>query len=90
MTTRRDFLRGSAAAATGIVFCSCGLLHSAHAQPSRQKLPVMVGGKRVKTIDVHAHCVIPEAGKLLGPAPSNTVRRAPGSLASTSSCRTDR
>ena len=27
---------------------------------------VMVGGRRVKTIDVHAHCVIPEAYALLG------------------------
>ncbi|WP_159007023.1 amidohydrolase family protein [Bradyrhizobium sp. S69] len=80
MTTRRDFLKtGTAAVATGIVFCSCGLLQSAHAQgsaqgPSRQKLPVMVGGKRVKTIDVHAHCSIPEASKLLGPIPPVTVR----------------
>ena len=63
MTTRRDFLKaGTAAVTTGIVFCSCGLKQSAHAeQPVRQKLPVMVGGKRVKTIDVHAHCLIPEA-----------------------------
>jgi predicted TIM-barrel fold metal-dependent hydrolase len=76
MTTRRDFLRrGTAAAATGIVFCSCGLLQSAHAQqPARQKLPVMVSGKRVRTIDVHAHCVIPEATALLGPIPPNVVR----------------
>src|SRR5439155_3808833 len=68
MTTRRDFLKaGSAAVATGIVFCSCGLLQSAHAQQStRQKLPVMVGGKRIKTIDVHAHCHFREAGALLG------------------------
>jgi len=77
MTTRRDFLRGSAAAATGIVFCSCGLLQSAHGQQtSRQKLPVSLGGKRVRTIDVHAHCVIPEASKLLGPAPPSLVRGA--------------
>jgi predicted TIM-barrel fold metal-dependent hydrolase len=78
MTTRRHFLKGgAAAAATGIAFCSCGLLHSAHAQaPTRQKLPVTVSGKRVKTIDVHAHCVIPEASKLLGPAPPATVRGA--------------
>ena len=27
---------------------------------------VTVGGQRVKTIDVHAHCVIPEAYALLG------------------------
>ena len=68
MTTRRDFLKSSAAAvSTGAVFCSCGLLRAAHAQqPVRQKLPVMVGGKRVKTIDVHAHCQFPEAGALLG------------------------
>jgi aminocarboxymuconate-semialdehyde decarboxylase len=78
MTTRRNFLKGgAAAAATGIVFCSCGMLQSAHAQAvPRQKLPVSVGGKRVKTIDVHAHCVIPEAAKLLGPAPPATVRGA--------------
>jgi predicted TIM-barrel fold metal-dependent hydrolase len=73
MTTRRDFLRGgSAAVATGIVFCSCGLLQSAHGQPASpqklpvQKLPVMVNGKRVKTIDVHAHCQFHETRKLLG------------------------
>src|SRR5438552_1634471 len=67
MTTRRDFLRGGAAAATSIVFCSCGLLHRAHAQqPTRQTLPVTVGGKRIKTIDVHSHCHFHEAGALLG------------------------
>ena len=68
MTTRRNFLKaGSAALTTGVVFCSCGLLQSAHAQqPTRQKLPVMVAGKRVKTIDVHAHCHFREAGALLG------------------------
>ena len=66
MTTRRNFLKAGAAA-TGIVFCSCGLLQSAHAQqPVRQKLPVMVGGKRIKTIDVHSHCQFHEAGALLG------------------------
>src|SRR5882724_9034502 len=67
MTTRRDFLRGGAAAATGIMFCGCGLFHSAHAQqPARQTLPVTVGGKRIKTIDVHSHCHFHEAGALIG------------------------
>ncbi|WP_024508051.1 amidohydrolase family protein [Bradyrhizobium sp. ARR65] len=64
MTTRRDFLKTGAAA--GVVFCSCGLLQRAHAQPARQMLPVTVGGKRIKTIDVHAHCHFHEAGALLG------------------------
>jgi aminocarboxymuconate-semialdehyde decarboxylase len=68
MATRRDFLkRGAGAVATGIVFCGCGLSHGAQAQePVGQKLPVMINGKRVKTIDVHAHCHIREAGALLG------------------------
>jgi predicted TIM-barrel fold metal-dependent hydrolase len=78
MTTRRHFLKtGTAAAATGVVFCSCGLLTSAHAQqPPRQKLPVMVAGKRIKTIDVHSHCVIREAAALLGPAAPSPVKGA--------------
>lgn len=68
MTTRRDFLKaGTTGVAAGIVFCSCGLLRSAHGQQAAgQKLPVMVNGKRVKTIDVHAHCHFRDAGALLG------------------------
>jgi predicted TIM-barrel fold metal-dependent hydrolase len=68
MPSRRDFLKaGAATAATGIVFCGCGLPHSAHAQqPPRQRLPVTVSGKRVKTIDIHSHCHFREAGALLG------------------------
>jgi predicted TIM-barrel fold metal-dependent hydrolase len=57
MTTRRNFLKSSTAATAGIVFCSCGMLEAAHAQqPGGRRLPVVVAGKRVKTIDVHAHC----------------------------------
>jgi aminocarboxymuconate-semialdehyde decarboxylase len=66
MTTRRNFLKGGTAAATGIVFCSCGLLERAHAQGTSRTLPVAVNGKKVKTIDVHAHCHFREAGALLG------------------------
>jgi aminocarboxymuconate-semialdehyde decarboxylase len=36
------------------------------AVPSSRRRQVVVGGRRVKTIDVHAHCVIPEAYALLG------------------------
>ena len=65
MSTRRDFLKTGAAA--GVVFCSCGMLKGAHAQSApRQKLPVMVNGKHIKTIDVHSHCHFHEAGALLG------------------------
>ncbi len=65
MATRRDFLKGTAAA-TGITFCSCGL-DAVHAQqPGGQRLPVMVNGKRVKTIDVHSHCFFRDAVNLMG------------------------
>ena len=78
MTTRRDFLKTGVGAAAGIVFCGCGLLHRANAQQQavRQTLPVTIGGKRIKTIDVHSHCFFPVAGALLGgdplaPLPNN-------------------
>ncbi len=71
MTSRRGFL----SAAAGIMFCGCGLPGAARAQthvegmpaigPVR-KLPVMVQGKRVKTVDVHSHCVFHEAAAVLG------------------------
>src|SRR5215470_14833859 len=67
MTTRRDFLKTGVGAAAGIVFCSCGLMQRAGSQqPTRKTLPVTVGGKRVKIIDVHSHCHFQEAGALLG------------------------
>src|SRR6476660_7716587 len=64
MTTRRQFLRG--AAATGIAFCTCGMLDAAHAQPKAPRLPIRIGGKRVLTVDTHAHCYFHEAINLMG------------------------
>ncbi|HTD91537.1 MAG TPA: twin-arginine translocation signal domain-containing protein, partial [Burkholderiales bacterium] len=66
MTTRRDFMQQAAGAAAGVLFTTCGLLDAAQAQNTVRRRQVMVGGKRVKTIDVHAHCVIPEAMTLTG------------------------
>ena len=63
-STRRNFLKG--AAATGIAFCSCGMLYAARAQPWPPRLPVKVGGKRVMTVDAHSHCYFHEALNLLG------------------------
>jgi aminocarboxymuconate-semialdehyde decarboxylase len=66
MSTRRKFL-GMAAAAAGIAFCGCGLPGRAHAQTGNAaRLPVTLGGRRIKTIDVHSHCLIPEAAALMG------------------------
>lgn len=76
MSNRREFLRGAAGAA-GIVFCGCDLLRPSHAAAQETKKAgagkaaagrrqVTIAGRRVKTIDVHAHCTIPEATALMG------------------------
>ena len=62
MTTRRNFLKGAA----GIVFCSCGMLDAVRAQPKARRLPVKVKGKRIKTIDVHSHCLFREVARADG------------------------
>jgi aminocarboxymuconate-semialdehyde decarboxylase len=64
MTTRRNFLKGAGAA--GIAFCGCGMLDSAHAQETGRRLPVLVKDKRIKTIDVHSHCLFQDAVSLMG------------------------
>jgi aminocarboxymuconate-semialdehyde decarboxylase len=65
MRTRREFMRGAGAA--GIAFCSCGMLDVARAQSEGgQRLPITVNGRRVKTVDVHAHCYFHEAIALMG------------------------
>ncbi len=76
MTTRRSFLKG--AAATGIAFCGCTMLDTARAQLGPKRLPVMVNGKRVKTIDVHAHCFFHEALALMGDDASRVVPQVKG------------
>src|SRR5258705_5084016 len=62
MTTRRQFVT---AAGAGLVFTGCPLLET-RAQGSARRREVLVSGKRVKTIDVHAHCAFPEAMALMG------------------------
>jgi len=67
MSNRRDFLK-QAAASAGVMFTGCHLLkQQAHAQtPAPVRRPVMVGGRRVTTIDVHAHVIVPEAEAMMG------------------------
>jgi len=50
----------------GILFTGCSMTNSAAVPGGGRRRQVMVGGKRVKTIDVHAHCVVKEALDLLG------------------------
>jgi predicted TIM-barrel fold metal-dependent hydrolase len=66
VNSRRSVLT-TAAAAAGLVFCGCGLPGDAHAQRGKApRRPVRVNGQKVKTIDVHSHCLFHEAADLMG------------------------
>lgn len=71
-------LHGTTGAPPSVIFTGCELL-DAHArlaaaagagaggaQPTARRREVVVKGRRVKTIDVHAHCIIPEAMQVVG------------------------
>src|SRR5256886_8102461 len=66
MNTRREFLGTTTGALAGIAFVGCDLLAAAPARAQARRREVMVGGRRVKTVDVHAHCAVPEAMALMG------------------------
>jgi predicted TIM-barrel fold metal-dependent hydrolase len=76
MTSRRNFLKSAGAA--GITFCGCGMLGAAHAQPKPPRLPVKVGGKRVLTVDTHAHCYFHEAINLMGDGADKVLPQVKG------------
>jgi aminocarboxymuconate-semialdehyde decarboxylase len=71
---RRTFLKNAAAA--GLVFVGCGAAAAGSPrQPVGRRRAMMLGGRRVRTVDIHAHCAVPEAGDLLRrspPAPAAT------------------
>jgi aminocarboxymuconate-semialdehyde decarboxylase len=70
MVTRRDFIHAAAGAMAGVAFVGCDLLNAPHVHaqagtPVRRR-EVVVSGRRVKTVDIHAHCAFPEAMAMLG------------------------
>ena len=56
--------------APDIVFTGCSVTNTNAAPftpaPGAKRREVVVKGRRVKTVDVHAHCVIPEAVAVMG------------------------
>ena len=52
----------------GVTLTGCGARDVAGAtmQPGARRREVVVNGRRIKTVDVHAHCVIPETLVLMG------------------------
>ena len=49
-----------------VLFPSCQPISGGSASPATRRREVVVSGKRVKTVDVHAHCAFPEAMALMG------------------------
>jgi len=78
MPNRREFLRNVAGASAGMLFLGHGL-NAAGSYPQAgagvKRREVMVGNRRVKTVDVHAHVSVPEAVELLRGTP---LERRPG------------
>lgn len=59
-------LEYAAMAAAGVVFVGCSLLSAAGPEARARRREVVVSGRRVKVVDVHAHCAVPEAMALAG------------------------
>jgi aminocarboxymuconate-semialdehyde decarboxylase len=78
MANRRVFIQHIAGAAAG-VFLSGRPLANAWAQvgakPGRRR-EVSIAGRRVKTVDVHAHCFVPEVVDLLKNTPLAATAKA--------------
>src|SRR5580700_4846327 len=67
----------------GIAFVGCAIASvSPTPKPQGRRWEVVVNGKRVKTVDVHAHCIVPAAAKLI-----NHPLESPGLLMDDTSTR---
>jgi aminocarboxymuconate-semialdehyde decarboxylase len=77
MPTRREFLKSVSSTTAGILFAGCCCadsslgfapsLQQSSGQPvaNRKRREVVVGGQRVKVVDIHAHVRVPEAWDLV-------------------------
>ena len=71
MPNRRDFIKSVVGASAGVVFTGCAICDAmaagrpAQVGSGKKHKPVMVGNRRVKTVDVHCHVSVPEATDLL-------------------------
>jgi len=71
MRNRRDFLKTIAGATSGMLFTGRAFADSAlqggatEAAAAVKRREVFVGGKRMKVVDMHAHCVIPEVWEVV-------------------------
>src|SRR3954469_12910437 len=61
MRTRRAFLRSSLGVVTGTFCYACSMRRAAAQRfPRGPRREVSIAGNRVRTIDIHCHCQVPE------------------------------
>ena len=75
-TNRRELLARAGGGLAALASLGCGLASPAFAQAPPQRREVAVNGRRIRTVDLHAHCHVPEADALMGlkaPAPGLVV-----------------
>ena len=70
MPTRRDFLKNLTTAAAGIVI-GRGQIGA----PPGKRRELFIGSRRVKTVDAHAHCFVPEVWDLVKDTPLAAVAK---------------
>jgi aminocarboxymuconate-semialdehyde decarboxylase len=82
MALTRGTRTEAARASCDLIFHSCSVSNTTQPAPGAQaggkRRQVVVGGKRVKTVDVHAHCVIAEALALVGKTVDENEKRGAG------------
>ena len=66
MMGRGDLTQAMAGSTSVLGFVACGLEAGPPTQARPRRREVVVAGKRVKTVDIHAHCAVPEALALMG------------------------
>ena len=69
MSNRRDFLKDVACASAAIFLSRADLVRAAgplaQSGGDAKRRQIIVGGRRVKTVDLHCHATVPEAVDLL-------------------------
>jgi len=68
MPNRRDFLKNAAATTAGVAISRRFPSFQIGAPPGKRR-EVFIGGRRVKTVDAHAHCFVPEVWDLVKDTP---------------------
>jgi len=80
MPNRRDFLTQVAGATAGLWAGGSGLalanLRLQIGVPAGKRRELSIGGRRVKTVDVHAHCFVPEVWELVKDTPLAATAKA--------------